>query len=269
MISGTTTIYGILGQPVRHSLSLAMHNAAFAALGVDAAYVAFPVTDLPAAVQGLRGLGIAGVSVTIPFKEAIIPLVDAVDDDARAIGAVNTVLNRRGQLWGTNTDWLGAQAALTEHIDLQGQDVLVLGAGGAGRAIVYAVRQAGGRVLVSDGEAGRAQRLAREFQAQAVPWEEVGQLAAAVLINATPVGMAPQAEALPYPPEGLHRFRVVMDIVYKPLQTRLLREAAGRGCRTIDGLAMLIHQGARQFELFTGWRAPLAVMSQAARTAAV
>jgi len=267
MISGTTTIFGILGQPVAHSLSPAMHNAAFAAQGLDAVYVAFPVTDLAQAVAGLRGLGIAGVSVTIPFKEAIIPLLNGVDDDARSIGAVNTVIHREGQLWGTNTDWLGALAALQDQVDLAGQRILVLGAGGAGRAIVYAGRQAGAQVWVADAQPDRAQNLARDFGVTAVPWAEAPQVAAAILINATPVGMAPHEDAIPYPPQQLAKLQVVMDIVYKPLQTRLLREAAVRGCRTIDGLEMLIYQGARQFELFTGQKAPLAVMRQAARTA--
>ncbi len=268
LISGTTTVYGILGRPVSHSLSPAMHNAAFAAAGVDAVYVAFPVADLEQAVHGLRGLGIAGVSVTIPFKEAIMPWLDEVSEEARHIGAVNTVLQRQGRLLGTNTDWYGALAALQEHGDLQAQRVLVLGAGGAGRAIVYAVRRAGGQVYVSDADPERAQVLARDFGAAAVPWTEAPQVEAGVLINATPVGMAPQVDVTPYPGAPLARVQVVMDIVYKPLQTRLLREAASHGCRTIDGLEMLIHQGARQFELFTGLPAPVAVMRQAARAAA-
>jgi shikimate dehydrogenase len=267
MISGTTKVFGILGQPVAHSLSPAMHNAAFAALRIDAVYVALPVTDLAQAVAGLRGLGIAGVSVTIPFKEAIIPLLTEVDADAHAIGAVNTVVNRDGRLWGTNTDWLGALAALQAQVDLAGRRVLVLGAGGAGRAIVYAVRRAGGQVWVTDADLDRAKTLAREFGGTAVPWTEAPQAAAAILINATPVGMAPQDDEIPYPPEQLANIQVVMDIVYKPLQTRLLREAAARGCRIIDGLEMLVYQGVRQFELFTGESAPVAVMRQAARSA--
>ncbi len=267
MISGSTQVFGILGRPVRHSLSPAMHNAAFAALGVNAVYVAFPVLDLVQAVHGLRGLGIGGVSVTIPFKEAILPLLDEVDEEARTIGAVNTVVKREGRLWGTNTDWQGALAALQDQVNLAGQRVLVLGAGGAGRAIVYAVRRAGGHVWVTDAEADRAQTLARQFGVNAVAWSEAPQVDAAILINATPVGMAPQDTEIPYPPEHLGQVQVVMDIVYTPLQTRLLREAAARGSRTIDGLEMLIYQGARQFELFTGQPAPVETMRRAARTA--
>ncbi len=267
LISGKTPVYGILGRPVSHSLSPVMHNAALAATGVAGVYVAFPVIDLNQAVQGLRGLGIRGVSVTIPFKESIIPLLDEVEDEARHIGAVNTVINRDGRLWGTNTDWQGAQAALEGQIPLKGQRLLVLGAGGAGRALVYALQRAGSQVWVSDVDDPRAQTLAQEFGISAVPWHARGNLRADVLVNATPVGMAPEAEATPYPAASLSQFQVVMDIVYTPLQTRLLQEAAARGCQIIDGLEMLIYQGARQFELFTGQPAPVEVMRQAARTA--
>ena len=244
-----------------------MHNAAFAALGIDAVYVAWAVTDLAQAVQGLRGLGIAGVSVTIPFKEAVIPFLDEVAEEVRLIGAVNTVLHRQGRLWGTNTDWQGALAALQVYGDLTGHTVLILGAGGAGRAIVYGVQRAGAQVWITDADDSRAQSLARKFQAQAVPLSEAPQLHPDILINATPVGMAPHADDTPFPAEQLHKIRLVMDIVYKPLQTRLLREAAASGCQTIDGLEMLLHQGVRQFELFTEQEAPVAVMRQAARAA--
>ena len=150
MINGQTKIFGILGRPVAHSLSPVMHNAAFRHLGMNAVYVAFPVTDLAQAVAGLRGLGIGGVSVTIPFKEEIIPLIDELDPQAAAIGAVNTVVNRDGRLTGYNTDWLGAVTALTAKISLKGRHVLILGAGGASRAIAYGIFQDGGRVSLTD-----------------------------------------------------------------------------------------------------------------------
>lgn len=264
MITGTTKIYGILGRPVTHSLSPAMHNAAFAALGLPAVYVPFAVQNLAQAVQGLRGLDISGASVTIPFKEEIIPLLDEVDDVSRVIGAVNTMVNQQGRLWGTNTDWQGALAALEEQIDLKGTQVVILGAGGAGRAIVYAVRQTGGTVVVTDADESKARNLAEEFEAVYLPFKKAVEHPASVLINATPVGMAPKVDGIPFPPEHLGQFKVVMDIVYQPLQTRLLREAAAHGCRVIDGLQMLIYQGARQFELFTGQPAPVDIMRRAA-----
>ena len=264
MITGATVVYGILGRPVVHSLSPAMHNAAFRSLGLNAVYVPFAVHHLAQAVQGLRGLNIGGVSVTIPFKEDIIPLLDEVDDKARVIGAVNTVVNRHGRLWGGNTDWEGALAALQDQTELVGRGVLVLGAGGAGRAIVYAVRQAGGEVTIADLDATRAQTLAQEFGAASLPLAEAARCPATVLINASPVGMAPQIENIPLSPDNLDQFQIVMDIVYKPLHTRLLREAAARGSQVIDGLQMLVYQGARQFELFTGQPAPVETMRRAA-----
>jgi shikimate dehydrogenase len=264
MIDGHTKIFGILGRPVSHSLSPAMHNAAFRHLGINAVYVAFPVTDLAQAVSGLRGLGIGGVSVTIPFKEDIIPLIDDLDPRAATIGAVNTVVNRDGRLTGYNTDWLGAVTALTAKVSLKGRHVLILGAGGASRAIAYGIIQAGGRVSLTDIDAARAAALVHDLEAQAIPQEALSNCPATILVNATPVGMTPDVDGIPINPDLLGRFEFVMDIVYQPLQTRLLREAEAHGCATIDGLQMLIHQGAAQFELWTGQEAPVEVMAQAA-----
>jgi shikimate dehydrogenase len=264
MINGQTKIFGILGRPVSHSLSPAMHNAAFRYLGINAVYVAFPVTDLAQAVSGLRGLGIGGVSVTIPFKEEIIPLLDDLDPQAAAIGAVNTVVNRDGRLTGYNTDWLGAMTALTAKISLTGRHVLILGAGGASRAIASGIIQAGGRVSLTDVDQPRAAALVKDLGGEAIPLNRVGDCPATILVNATPVGMTPDVDGIPIDPDRLGRFEVVMDIVYQPLQTRLLREAEAHGCAIIDGLQMLIHQGAAQFELWTGREAPVEVMAQAA-----
>lgn len=264
MINGHTKIYGILGRPVTHSLSPAMHNAAFRELGINAVYVAFPVTDLAQAVAGLRGLDIQGVSVTIPFKEEIIPLIDDLDPQAAGMGAVNTVVNRTGRLCGYNTDWLGAITALKAKISLKGQHVLLLGAGGASRAIAFGILEEGGRVTLTDLDGPRADALARDLQVEAIPLEAVAQCPAAILVNATPVGMEPKVDDIPIAPDLLGRYHLVMDIVYKPLETRLLREAKARGYATIDGLQMLIHQATAQFELWTGQLAPLEVMSRAA-----
>lgn len=263
-IDGHTRVFGILGRPVAHSLSPAMHNAAFRELGVNAVYVAFPVTDLVRAIAGLRGLQIGGVSVTIPFKEEIIPLLDEIDPQAARMGAVNTVVNREGRLYGYNTDWLGAVAALKAKTGLKGRHVLILGAGGAARAIAFGIKEEGGAVTVTDLDMPRAQSLARDLGVAAVPPEAVAQCPAAILVNATPVGMEPKADNIPLDPNLLGRYRLVMDIVYKPLETRLLREAEGRGCATIDGLQMLLHQATAQFELWTGLAASLEVMSRAA-----
>jgi len=264
MINGHTKIYGILGRPVAHSLSPAMHNAAFRELGLNAVYLAFPVTDLPQAVAGLRGLAIQGVSVTIPFKEEIIPLLDELDPQAARIGAVNTVVNRDGRLHGYNTDWLGALHALKAKTGLKGKHVLILGAGGAARAIAYGIMEEGGQVTLTDLDEPRAAALARDLKVEAIPLNAMAQCPAIILVNATPVGMDPKVDDIPINPDLLGRFRLVMDIVYQPLTTRLLREAKAHGAATIDGLQMLIHQATAQFELWTGRPAPLEVMSRAA-----
>ncbi len=267
MIDGHTKVYGILGRPVAHSLSPAMHNAAFRELGLNAVYVAFPVTDLARAVAGLRGLAVAGVSVTIPFKEEIIPLLDELDPRAARMGAVNTVVNREGKLTGFNTDWLGALTALKAQTAIRGKHFLILGAGGAARAIAFGIVEEGGRITLTDVDARRAAALARDLGAEAIPLQALAQRPASILINATPIGMEPQGEEIPLSPDLLGRFALVMDIVYRPLQTRLLREARARGCATIDGLQMLIHQATAQFELWTGRPAPLETMSRAAYAA--
>jgi shikimate dehydrogenase len=264
MIDGHTTVYGILGRPVTHSLSPAMHNAAFRELGINAVYVAFPVSDLAFAVAGLRGLAIKGASVTIPFKEEIMPLLDEIDPAAARMGAVNTVVNREGRLVGYNTDWLGALTALKARTAISGRHFLILGAGGAARAIAFGIREAGGAITLTDVDGPRAAALAGELGATAMAPEAVGGCPATILINATPVGLAPKVEEIPINPGLLERFSLVMDIVYRPLQTRLLKEAADRGAATIDGLKMLLHQATAQFELWTGQAAPLEIIAQAA-----
>lgn len=266
-IDGQTKIFGILGRPVGHTLSPAMYNAAFRHLGINAVYVAFPVTDLPRAVAGVRGLGICGVSVTIPFKEEIIPLIDELGPQAAKIGAVNTVVNRDGRLSGHNTDWLGAVTALQAKTSLRGRHVLILGAGGASRAITFGIREAGGQVTLTDVDMGRAETLARKLGVAAIPPEALERCPAKILVNATPVGMAPDIDRMAISPDLLDRFEAVMDIVYRPLTTRLLQEAENRGVATIGGFQMLIHQASAQFKLFTGLEAPVEVMAKAAYAA--
>jgi shikimate dehydrogenase len=177
---------------------------------------------------------------------------------------VNTVVNRDGRLTGYNTDWLGAVAALTAKISLKARHVLILGAGGASRAVAFGIIQAGGRVSLTDVDQARAAALVKDLGGEAIPLNTLGDCPATILVNATPVGMAPDVDGIPIDPALLSRFEVVMDIVYQPLQTRLLREAEAHGGVTIDGLQMLIHQGAAQFKLFTGREAPAEVMAKAA-----
>jgi len=258
---GSTEVYGIMGDPVTHSLSPAMHNAAFAHYGMNRVYIPLPVKDVAPAMDGLRALGIKGASVTIPHKQAVIPHLDDIDPLARRIGAVNTLDIRDGRITGYNTDWLGAVNALKEEIPLSGRKALILGAGGSARAIGFGLLQEGATPLIANRSEQRGRALADELGCAFLPLAEAGGADADILVNATSVGMAPNTD-IPLPEDGLARFAVVMDIVYAPLETPLLRQAKANGCRVVNGLAMLLRQGAAQFELWTGEPAPLAVMME-------
>jgi shikimate dehydrogenase len=252
MIDAQTQLYGVIGNPVRHSLSPVIHNGAFQRMGLNAAYLAFEVNNLEEAVRGIRGLGIRGVSVTIPFKTQIIPFLDQLDEVAIKIQAVNTICNEGGKLTGYNTDWSGALGALEEKVDLTGKRVFLLGAGGAARAIAFGLKERGCHVFIASRSPKKAAALAEELGMVHRPFPFAGRLDADVLVNATSAGMSPSDEESPVPKEVLDKRITVMDIVYKPLKTKLLREAEERGCRTIDGLEMLARQGAAQVEIWTG-----------------
>jgi len=259
-IDAKTELYGIIGNPVSHSLSPAMHNAAFAALGLNKAYAAFPVTDVPAALAGLKALGIRGASVTIPHKQAVIPYLDTIDPVAEKIGAVNTLVVRDNALHGLNTDWIGANRALGKIVRPKGSHILLLGAGGSARAIGFGLIEAGARVTVANRTADKAAALAKALGCPWLTLDEAATVDADALVNATSMGMAPHTDQIPFPATALRNFPVVMDIVYSPLETKLLAAARVARCTVIDGLEMLLYQGAAQFEVWTGLAAPLAVM---------
>ncbi|MDF1577309.1 MAG: shikimate dehydrogenase [Desulfobulbales bacterium] len=262
IIDGNTEVYGIMGWPVAHSLSPLIQNRAFRELGLNKVYVPFPVDDVETALNGCRALSIRGISVTIPHKQAVVPFLDSIDPVAALIGAVNTLIIQDGRIHGCNTDWQGANRALAEAIELAGAKVTLLGAGGAARALGFGLLEAGAEVVIASRTPGRGRALAADLNCAWRPLTEVAGVRADVLINATSVGMAPDVDKTAVPAEILAGYRVVMDIVYAPLETRLLREAAEAGCRTINGLAMLLYQGAAQFELWTGRQPPLAAMRQ-------
>ncbi len=266
-INGKTKIYGIIGNPVSHSLSPLMHNQAFAACNENKVYVPLHTEDLQAALQGLRGMQIDGVSVTIPFKERVLDLLDEIDPVAAKIGAVNTVVVRRGEsgikLFGSNTDWLGSNKALLDHIELRHSRAVILGAGGAARAIGFGLLEAGAGVEIKSRSEIKGRRLAEELGCLWSPLNERPKEAAAILINATSVGMEPDNQTSPIDQSLLGGYRVVMDIVYVPLQTQLLKDGAAYGCICVNGLEMLLYQGVAQFELWTGRSAPVEVMRRA------
>ncbi|HID05568.1 MAG TPA: shikimate dehydrogenase, partial [Armatimonadetes bacterium] len=201
--------------------------------------------------------------VTIPHKIAAREFVDHLDEEAVRIGAINTVVNRDGELAGYNTDGRGAVMALCRHLDPAGRPVALIGAGGAARAIGYALKAAGARVTIFNRSAARGRQLARDLEVGFRPLGEFEAARCRVLINTTPVGMTPRVGRMPVEIAGLPASAVVMDIVYNPLETELLRQARRRGCTVVSGVSMFVFQGALQFELWTGHRAPVAVMRQA------
>ena len=267
MIDQKTELFGVVGNPIGHSLSPTMHNAAFSARGKNAVYVAFDTGDIDGCIRGIRALGIRGVSVTIPHKSAVIPLLDEVDGLARRIGAVNTVVNDQGRLVGYNTDAKGALKALKEKIELPGKTCLIIGAGGAARAIGFILRDHGAHLSVSNRSAGRGENLALSLGCPFVPLKEAKGIQADLLIQTTPVGMYPHEDQCIIPHDVLKQGMVVMDIIYNPPETRLLKMAKARGCLAIDGLGMFIHQGAEQFRIWTGLEAPLSAMNRAVEKA--
>jgi shikimate dehydrogenase len=262
-LSPATALCGIVLHPAGHTRSPAMHEAAYAALGIDAVFVAFDVAPerLAAAIAGARALGIRQLAVSLPHKEAVMAHLDAVDETARRIGAVNTVTLREGRLVGSNTDWIGLARALERASGLAGRRAVVLGAGGTARAAVFALRERGARVTVLNRTPGRAEALARELGAErAGPLGELASLDWDVLVNTTSVGL--RSDESPVPPGAL-RPGVVFDAVYDPPETRLLRDARARGARTVGGKWMLVEQAVEQIRLWTGKEAPAEVMADA------
>lgn len=268
MISGVTRVAGLIGDPVRHSLSPALHNAAYRELELDWVYVAFEVPDgaVRPALDGARALGLVGLSVTMPHKAAAAAACDECTPDATTLRSVNTVTVRDdGSLFGESTDGDGFLAAVRDagH-PVEGIAALVLGAGGAARAVALALARVGATVTITarrDDAAGQAAALTG---GSTCGWDERGKAAERVgmVVNATPVGMGGSAE-LPVPPESLGPGQVLVDLVYHPLETPLLRAARGRGAAVVDGLGMLVQQAALQVERWTGRPAPVVAMRAA------
>jgi len=260
MIDAGTKLFALFGDPVGHSLSPLMHNRAFARVGYNGVYVAVRIADPVGAVAAMRALNMRGASVTIPHKLAVMEYLDEIAPEARQIGAVNTIVNDTGRLKGLNTDGAGAMDALRAQTAIQGRRVALVGAGGAARAIGYGILQEGGALTIYNRTQTNAEALAADLGAAWGALPDLARTAPDILINATSVGMHPQVEALPVNPDWLQPQMVVMDTVYNPLETRLLAAARARGCRTVTGEGMFIHQGALQFAAWTGQPAPLAEM---------
>jgi 3-dehydroquinate dehydratase / shikimate dehydrogenase len=271
-ISHNTAITGIIGSPVAHSASPAMHNQAFASLDLDFVYLPFEVKDLAEFFRRFvrsetREIdwNLRGLSVTIPHKSAVIPLLDEVDETARKIGAVNTVVVNEDRLIGYNTDVQGAIEPLEKACSLTGESCAVIGAGGSARAVIYGLLERGARVTVFARHPDKPRDFSESFGVRVLPIESLVSIDASVLINTTPVGMCGHSEGLsPVPRQALSGRRIVYDLVYNPIDTRLLIDARAERCQTIGGLEMLIAQAARQFELWTGRKPPIEAMRDAA-----
>jgi len=278
-ITADTKTLAIFGDPVGHSISPPMQGAALRALGIDMVYLAFRVTPegLGAAVEGIRALGIRGVNVTIPHKERVMKFLDELDEPARVLGAVNTIVNNNGILKGYNTDAGGFISSLGTETDFtpEGRTVLVIGAGGAARAVVYGLAVGGARrIIIANRTQSRAEALAEELSAVCADAEIAAVSLKAkelegfmqttdLVVNATSLGMSGRGR-LDLPLGLLQSKAVVSDIVYTPMETELLQNAGALGLNTHHGLGMLVGQGAMSFELWTGRKAPVEVMKKAA-----
>jgi len=270
-----TQLCAVIGNPIEHSLSPAIHNAAFDYLGLNYVYVAFRVRDVSSAVAGVRGLGIRGLSVTIPHKVEVIKYLDEIDEVADRIGSVNTIVNENGNLKGYTTDGIAAVRSLKEKgIDVDGKRILILGSGGVARAIAFTLvmKEKPASLLIGGVIQEEIDKLVQDitslcgkhtagFIVNEKSLEEKLQNVD-ILIQCTPIGMYPKADNTPVPKRFLKNSLVVFDVIYNPLKTRLLREAEETGCVVVSGIDMFVYQAALQFELWTGKPAPIKVMRE-------
>jgi shikimate dehydrogenase len=276
-ISGRTKVCGVLGDPIEHTLSPTIQNAAFNHLKLDFVFLAFHVkaADLENALQGMRGLGIHGLNVTMPHKSTVTAYLDELDPAVKFLGSANTILNEDGRLSGFNTDGAGALKALRENgIELSEKKVMLLGAGGAAKAIAFALAKEVGEIVVLNRTTKKAKELAERLTEKLGKKVLGGSLSpetiaenlqgSDVLINATSEGMNPEANHSIVAPWLLRSDLAVMDIVYNPVETKLAKEAKEAGSRVISGVEMLIYQGAASFEIWTGRAAPIEIMRKAA-----
>lgn len=261
-ITPKTRLFGVVADPVAHSHSPLIHNKAFAADDLDACYLPFrvPADELERFVDYCPTLGVDGLSVTIPHKERALLLCTQAEAAAGGIGAVNTIVFDEGERLGYNTDYRAAMDCLAAMFQpdpanpkpYKGLSVLVLGAGGVSRAILWGLQQRGADVTIASRTIGRSEELAAQFEARAIHWDERYDVRCGLLINGTPVGMHPELDACPYDPEFLNDSMVVFDTIYNPEQTLLIKHARRAHCRTITGVDMFVRQAAYQYKLFTG-----------------
>jgi 3-dehydroquinate dehydratase / shikimate dehydrogenase len=255
-----TRVYGVIGDPIGHSLSPRLHNAGFHAAKIDAVFLPFLVRDLKDFLGAIRPLGVRGFAITLPYKQAILHQLDSCDPMAAVIGAVNTVVvGANGKLHGLNTDYVGVLRALERRMPFRGSRVLIVGAGGAARAVAYALAQAGSSVCVCARRPKQAEALARSVRCVAIRRSAVRREFFDAIVNSTPVGMYPYESASPLEANELNT-GLVFDLIYRPRVTKLMQLAQRRGIETVSGLDMFIAQGTAQWEIWTGRRAPVKPM---------
>ncbi len=265
-----TKLYGVIGNPVSHSMSPVIHNSSFMEKGLNSVYVPMKVLDIKTFIKDFRKMDFRGFSVTIPHKESILPLLDDIDSTTKKIGAINTVVNKDGKLTGHNTDCMAAIKGLEDGLEgendtLKDKKVAIIGAGGAARAIAFGLKEKGCDITIYNRTLERAKRLSNDVGCKYRRFEEISELNTDILINSTSIGMFPNVEESPVPKDVLKKDMIVFDAVYNPIETRLLKDARGRGCHTVSGLTMFINQAAEQFRLWTGIEPSVKLMENVAK----
>ena len=264
-IDAKTTLCGIIGNPVEHSMSPVIHNAAFNDLELNYVYLAHNVTDVKGALTGMKSLNIRGFSVTIPHKCEVLNYLDEIDSVAEQIGAVNTVVNNNGRLIGYNTDWIGFIQSLKKYTTIKEKNITLLGAGGAARAIAFGLKKEDASIIILNRieEIEMAESLAKEIECGYGELSNKDKIMEAdIIINATSVGMSPMNNDSPVDLNALQPGQIIYDIIYNPLETKLLHHAKSIGCQVISGYEMLLRQAVDQFELWTKKNAPIDVMKK-------
>lgn len=269
-INSKTKLCCIIGNPVEHSLSPIMHNAGYKTLGLNFAFVAFRVSDVKGAMEGLRALNVRGIVVTVPHKIEVMKYVDEIDEIAKTIGAVNTIVNNNGRLTATNTDYIGGigplkQALASQGETLQGKKVALLGAGGGARALAFGFKKEGARVAIFNRTVAKGKKLVKELDLEDVfGLDEKNRIRAAdIVVNTTSLGMEPNIDSCAIDVDCIIPSHIVYDIVYTPKETKLLKMAKEKGAAIVYGDKMVLYGGIPQFELFTGVKAPVEVMEEA------
>lgn len=254
-----TDLYCIFGNPVTHSKSPIMHNTLFVDNKINAVYLAFEINDIKTGINAVKGLGIKGASITIPFKKKVIEFLDDIDTQAKEIGAVNTIINKNGKIIGYNTDWSGGTDPLKEH-GIENKKVGIIGAGGAAHALAYGIIKNKGNLTIINRSDKNGKKLASLFTCNFLKIDKMKNENFDIIINTTPLGMGPDIKKTPVKKEYLNKNMIIMDIVYNPVETQLIKDAKKAGCRIIDGLSMFVNQGAQQFELWTGIKPSIELM---------